>query len=293
VGVESLEWVDDTEEMDIPSRVASPERFLETMELSIEIEQAIAELPETLRETFVLHFYRELSHAEIAERQGISYDNVCRRIHRARKLLKEKLSGYFLGTEEKVSVATGVSRKPSTSRKKGEKRQTIESEDRMELETATVSPSVHLPNPPSPAEGVEAEQPECAESSVVGDNVGQKILETATELTEIGCVEVVEAEIDGCAESSAEPNVNRYLQKTNNIIKSYNRTTASQSHLKKYLSRYLLTERSRRLRRYVKWPSLTGDNAKSQLIFRYSLRRPLNEKKNWLKTSQILSVGIV
>lgn len=40
VGVESLEWVDDTEEMDIPSRVASPERFLETMELSIEIEQA-------------------------------------------------------------------------------------------------------------------------------------------------------------------------------------------------------------------------------------------------------------
>ncbi|MEB3281716.1 MAG: sigma-70 family RNA polymerase sigma factor [Lyngbya sp.] len=278
VGIESIEWVGDTEEVDIPSTVASPEGFLETEEKSIEIKRAIAELRETLRETFVLHFYRELSHTEIAERQGISYDNVCRRIHRARKLLKEKLSGYFLGTEEKVSVAAR-DRQSSTPRKKAEKRQRIESEDRMGLETATVSRSVYLPNPPSSAGGVEAEQPEWVESSLAGDNGGQKILETATELTDIECVEVVEADISPCVESSADPNINKYLQKTNNIIKSYNRTAASQSHLEKYPPPYLLTERSRRLRRYVVWGSLTGDNPKSRLIFRYGLRRPLNEKK--------------
>ncbi|GFZ90299.1 RNA polymerase sigma factor [Okeania sp. KiyG1] len=102
VGVESIEWVGDTEEIGIGSTVASPEICLERQEQSTEIQQAIANLPETLRETFILHFYQELTHTEIAQRQGISYDNVCRRIYQARKLLKEKLSGYFRGAEEDV-----------------------------------------------------------------------------------------------------------------------------------------------------------------------------------------------
>jgi len=102
VGVESIEWVGDTEEMGIGSTVASPETCLEREEKSTEIQQAIANLPETLRETFILHFYQELTHTEIAQRQGISYDNVCRRIYRARIQLKEKLSGYFRGAGEDV-----------------------------------------------------------------------------------------------------------------------------------------------------------------------------------------------
>ncbi|NES85468.1 MAG: sigma-70 family RNA polymerase sigma factor [Moorea sp. SIO2B7] len=99
VGVESIEWVGDSEEIGIGSTVASPESCLEREEKSTEIRQAIANLPETLRDTFILHFYQELTHTEIAQRQGISYDNVCRRISRARKQLKEKLSGYFLGID--------------------------------------------------------------------------------------------------------------------------------------------------------------------------------------------------
>ncbi|NES00245.1 MAG: sigma-70 family RNA polymerase sigma factor, partial [Symploca sp. SIO1B1] len=89
----------DTEEIGIGSNIASPESCLEREEKSTEIQQAIANLPETLRDTFRLHFYQELTHTEIAQRQGISYDNVCRRIYRARKQLKEKLSGYFLGID--------------------------------------------------------------------------------------------------------------------------------------------------------------------------------------------------
>ncbi|NER95318.1 MAG: sigma-70 family RNA polymerase sigma factor [Symploca sp. SIO1B1] len=176
VGVESIEWVGDTEEIGIGSNIASPESCLEREEKSTEIQQAIANLPETLRKTFILHFYQEQTHTEIAQRQGISYQNVCRRIYRARKQLKETLSSYFRGTEEKVkscqvedsqlgltrrrgeaetgescsngqlcrhdiSVTARAPRMSSTSGENGEKQQTIDSQENIGLETATVSPS--------------------------------------------------------------------------------------------------------------------------------------------------------
>jgi RNA polymerase sigma-70 factor (ECF subfamily) len=46
------------------------------------IRAAIDDLPTRLRETFLLHFYQELSHQDIAERQKISYQNAC--IHQRR-----------------------------------------------------------------------------------------------------------------------------------------------------------------------------------------------------------------
>ncbi|MGD1805483.1 RNA polymerase sigma factor [Dapis sp. BLCC M126] len=116
-GVESIERVANTEEMGMASSVESPESILEREERYIEIRRAIADLPERLHETFTLHFYEELTHTEIAERQGISYDNVCRRIYVAKKKLKEKLSNYFLGKGENVSVTAGKGRKLSTPRK--------------------------------------------------------------------------------------------------------------------------------------------------------------------------------
>jgi len=177
VGVECIEWVGDTEEIGIGSNIASPESCLEREEKSTEIQHAIANLPETLRDTFRLHFYQELTHTEIAQRQGISYDNVCRRIYRARKQLKEKLSGYFRGVGEQViscpvedsqfgltrgrgdtgtrrsfdygqlcrqdiSVTTRASRISSTLWENEEKPQTIESQGNIGLETVPVSPSL-------------------------------------------------------------------------------------------------------------------------------------------------------
>lgn len=73
---------------------------METGERKIVIRRAINNLPTRLRETFILHFYQELSYQEIAEQQDISYQNVCKRISQARKILLMELRGYFIGEEE-------------------------------------------------------------------------------------------------------------------------------------------------------------------------------------------------
>ncbi len=110
------------------------------------IRGAIAELPEKCRETFILHFYRELSHKEIAEQQGISYDNVCKRISLARKQLKEKLSAYFRDSESEVRANSNSSQQMSgssqspTLEENEEKQQQIRSQDdKNVLERGTVS----------------------------------------------------------------------------------------------------------------------------------------------------------
>ncbi|NEO97752.1 MAG: sigma-70 family RNA polymerase sigma factor [Symploca sp. SIO2E9] len=135
VGVESIEWVGNTEEVITTGTVECPESVLEREETSERIRGAIAQLPEKLRETFILHFYRELDYKEIAEQQGISYDNVCKRISLARKRLKERLSAYFRESESEVGTnshsslqMSGSSRSP-TPEENGEKQQQIRSQD--------------------------------------------------------------------------------------------------------------------------------------------------------------------
>ena len=146
VGVESIEWVGNTEEVTTTGTVECPESVLEREEISDRIRGAIAQLPEKCRETFILHFYRELSHTEIAQQQGISYDNVCKRISLARKQLKEELSAYFRESESEVEAnsnsslqMSGSSQSP-TPEDNGEKQQQIRSQDdKSVLETETVS----------------------------------------------------------------------------------------------------------------------------------------------------------
>ncbi|NES69158.1 MAG: sigma-70 family RNA polymerase sigma factor [Okeania sp. SIO2D1] len=234
-GVESIELVGDTQNMGMASSVESPESCLEREERSIEIRRAIADLPETLRGTFILHFYEELSHKEIAERQGISYDNVSRRICLARKELKKSLSNYFLGTGEKVSVTARGGRKFSTPRKNQEKQERSESEERKGLETGTkqdcatfdrhsISPLPHLPLPggvkggfPLQEEVVELEKSEFVDISVkLGDNLSETIQETATVLVEVEGDRLVEAEKQEFVESAVESReqVDREIQET-------------------------------------------------------------------------------
>jgi RNA polymerase sigma factor (sigma-70 family) len=80
---------------------------METDERRIVIHRAIANLPTRLRETFILHYDRELSYPEIAQKQDISYQNVCKRISQARSILVLELRGYFIGedgTDTNLSV---------------------------------------------------------------------------------------------------------------------------------------------------------------------------------------------
>ncbi|MEH1861776.1 MAG: sigma-70 family RNA polymerase sigma factor [Nostoc sp.] len=77
----------------------TPETAMETGEKKMVIRRAIANLPTRLRETFILHFDRELSYPEIAQLQEISYQNVCKRVSQARAILRLKLRGYFIGED--------------------------------------------------------------------------------------------------------------------------------------------------------------------------------------------------
>ena len=97
--VENIEVYASSEEQGLISSEDKPDSILETDEKRIVIRRAIDNLPTRLRETFILHFYHELSYPEIAEQQDISYQNVCKRISQARKILREELRGYFIGED--------------------------------------------------------------------------------------------------------------------------------------------------------------------------------------------------
>ncbi|MDQ7028843.1 MAG: sigma-70 family RNA polymerase sigma factor [Ardenticatenia bacterium] len=72
-----------------------PASAVDVAELRAAMEQAIAELPETLRLAFVLRDIEGLSTREAAEVLGISPTALKVRLHRARLLLRERLAEYF------------------------------------------------------------------------------------------------------------------------------------------------------------------------------------------------------
>lgn len=84
---------------EIPGFIAldpTPETILERKEAKTVICCEIDNLPTRLQETFMLHFYEELSYSEIPQRQNISYQNVCKRVSEARTILRKKLRNYFI-----------------------------------------------------------------------------------------------------------------------------------------------------------------------------------------------------
>jgi RNA polymerase sigma-70 factor (ECF subfamily) len=58
----------------------------------IDLERAVATLPEGAREVVLLHYFEGFPCAEIAERMGIVEGTVKSQLHRARQLLKEALA---------------------------------------------------------------------------------------------------------------------------------------------------------------------------------------------------------
>jgi RNA polymerase sigma factor (sigma-70 family) len=98
--VEDVEVYARSEGQELVDFENTPLCMVEADEKTTVIRHAIDNLPTRLHETFILHFYQELSYQEIAQQQDISYQNVCKRISQARKILQQKLRGYFIGEEE-------------------------------------------------------------------------------------------------------------------------------------------------------------------------------------------------
>lgn len=77
--------IDDPERWDPPSRPTHPGA-------GIDLERAIASLPPGARKVFVLYEIEGFRHQEIADRLGLSSGTSKAQLHRARRLLRERLA---------------------------------------------------------------------------------------------------------------------------------------------------------------------------------------------------------
>lgn len=69
--------------------------FYQIQELMTKIDDAIAALPETYRETFIMHRFQNMSYKNIAETLGVSYQTVAYRIQQSLKLLRLELKDFL------------------------------------------------------------------------------------------------------------------------------------------------------------------------------------------------------
>ena len=69
--------------------------YYQIEELAKRIEDAVAALPESYREAFVMHRFRDMSYKEIAETLGVSPKTIDYRIQQALKQLRRDLKDYL------------------------------------------------------------------------------------------------------------------------------------------------------------------------------------------------------
>src|ERR687886_677127 len=124
--VEDIEVYADRNELGLVSVEETPASAMDCDEKKRVIRAAIDDLPTRLRETFILHFYEELSHQEIGELQNITYQNVCKRISQARAILVKELRGYFIGEDGTEPDTANVTAKPAKSQKTAQKAAKVE-----------------------------------------------------------------------------------------------------------------------------------------------------------------------
>jgi RNA polymerase sigma-70 factor, ECF subfamily len=79
-------------EADVEEEAAEPKWTLETPVEVEEIEEAIGSLPDGARDVLVLHALYGYSHIEAAQMLGVAEGTCKAQLHRARKLLRERLN---------------------------------------------------------------------------------------------------------------------------------------------------------------------------------------------------------
>lgn len=86
---------DGTHLMPVRHWIREPEQIAQDHETHRLIDDAIARLPESYRDVYVLADVEELPNDEVAEALGLSVPAVKSRLHRARLLLRKALAPYF------------------------------------------------------------------------------------------------------------------------------------------------------------------------------------------------------
>jgi RNA polymerase sigma-70 factor (ECF subfamily) len=81
--------------LDLPDSSEGPESLMLSGELDSELQSALTTLPKDFRIAVILSDIEGLSYEEIAEAMGTSIGTVRSRLHRGRKLLREKLRPYL------------------------------------------------------------------------------------------------------------------------------------------------------------------------------------------------------
>lgn len=82
--------------LEIPDTRDNPERVVLHEELDEQIQKALAALPQDFRKTVILADIEGMSYEEISEAMNCSLGTVRSRLHRGRKLLRSRLSGFGL-----------------------------------------------------------------------------------------------------------------------------------------------------------------------------------------------------
>jgi len=82
--------------LEIPDSRDNPERVVLHEELDEQIQKALATLPPDFRMTVILADIEGMSYEEISETMGCSLGTVRSRLHRGRKMLRNRLAGFNL-----------------------------------------------------------------------------------------------------------------------------------------------------------------------------------------------------
>lgn len=85
----------------LPCGQPGPRRLASGQELHRLLLTQLNSLPDSYRETLVLRYLEELSYREIAQALDCSMSIVKSRIHRGRKMLREKMADFMPGTPER------------------------------------------------------------------------------------------------------------------------------------------------------------------------------------------------
>lgn len=84
----------------IDKHALDPEAIVIENELRERVQQAVAELPDSLRPVLIMRDVEGLSTEETARRLGLTVPAVKARLHRAREMLRQKLEAYLRESEQ-------------------------------------------------------------------------------------------------------------------------------------------------------------------------------------------------